>query len=184
MARNEASRLALAVVVLATGSWAALAQQTLAPTSPPAPAAPPAAETPPAPTLVWTTRCTSEGRRLPLDCAMEQRAYITTTGQFIGSVALRIPPDTQAPVLRVTTPLGLSLAGGVWFNVDGGTPISLPLQTCDANGCYAGSPVSPELLGTLSRGTTLNVTFKNLSEQDITLPMSLIGFTAAYQKIQ
>jgi invasion protein IalB len=115
---------------------------------------------------------------------MEQRAFITSTGQFIGSVTIRIPPDTLQPVMMITMPLGLSLASGVVFNVDGGASTTLPIQTCDGNGCYAGSSVSSDLLSAMARGTTLNVTFKNLSLQDISLPMSLIGFTAAYQKIQ
>jgi invasion protein IalB len=186
MTRGGFGQAALAAVFLAGGAATATAQlapPAAAPSPPPAPA-PAAAETPQTPALVWTTRCTSEGRRLPLDCAMEQRAFITSTGQFIGSVTLRLPPDTQSPVMMITTPLGLSLAGGVVFNIDGGTPTTLPLQTCDNNGCYAGAPVSSELLAAMSRGTTLNVTFKNLSQQDISLPMSLIGFTAAYQKIQ
>lgn len=186
MTRVGFRRLTLAAICLAsTGQAPAFAQSAPPPAPAPAPAPPPAAaETPQAPALVWTTRCTSEGRRLPFDCSMEQRAYITSTGQFIGSVTIRIPPDTQAPVMMITTPLGLSLAGGVVFDIDGGTPTTLPLQTCDNNGCYAGSPVSAELLSALSRGTTLNVTFKNLNQQDINLPMSLLGFTAAYQKIQ
>jgi invasion protein IalB len=186
MTRVGFGQAALAAFCLAgLGSAPAVAQLAPPPTQTPAPApAPGAAEAPQTPALVWTTRCTSEGRRLPLDCAMEQRAYITSTGQFIGSVTLRLPPDTQSPVMMITTPLGLSLAGGVVFNIDGGTPTTLPLQTCDNNGCYAGAPVSSEMLSAMSRGTTLNVTFKNLSQQDISLPMSLLGFTAAYQKIQ
>ena len=35
---------------------------------------------------------------------------------------------------------------------------TLPLQTCDGGGCYAGNVVSPELLGALKQGTTLSIT--------------------------
>jgi invasion protein IalB len=37
---------------------------------------------------------------------------------------------------------------------------------------------------TLKRGSTLTVTFQNLAKQPIVVPVTLVGFTAAFAKIE
>ena len=132
----------------------------------------------------WLSACQGPGRAAELECQMEQRAVISGSGQLIGSVTIRVPSQTRKPVLMVRGPLGLSLASGVTIDVDGASPLALPLQTCDAGGCYAGAPIADELLNAMFKGQKLNVTFENLSKEPIKLPMSLAGFSATYGKIK
>jgi len=54
------------------------------------------------------------------------------------------------------------------------------VQTCDRNGCYAEVALAAEQLAALRAGQKLNVAFQNMNKQVITLPMSLVGFTAAF----
>lgn len=58
------------------------------------------------------------------------------------------------------------------------------MQTCDNGGCYAGTPVSDELLKTLRSSQTVTISFQGLNKQPINVPMPLLGFADAYQKIQ
>lgn len=132
----------------------------------------------------WISTCQGPGRAAELECQMEQRAVISGSGQLIGSITIRVPSQTRKPVLMIRGPLGLSLAGGVRVDVDDGAPLALPLQTCDAGGCYAGAPVSDDLLAAMFKGQKLNVTFENLSKEPIKLPMSLTGFSATYGRIK
>jgi len=132
----------------------------------------------------WLSTCQGPGRAAELECQMEQRAVISGSGQLIGSITIRVPSQTRKPVLMIRGPLGLSLADGVTIDVDGATPQALPLQTCDAGGCYAGAPITDELLNAMFKGQKLNVTFQNLSKEPIKLPMSLAGFSATYGKIK
>jgi len=132
----------------------------------------------------WLSTCQGPGRAAELECQMEQRAVISGSGQLIGSITIRVPSQTRKPVLMIRGPLGLSLAGGVTVDVDDASPLALPLQTCDAGGCYAGAPVSDELLAAMFKGQKLNVTFQNLNKEPIKLPMSLAGFSATYGKIK
>ena len=70
----------------------------------------PQAETPPAnapPQPGWIARCTSASREAPLECAIEQTAVLTKTGQLIVLVNIRVPSDTHAPVALVQLPLFL-----------------------------------------------------------------------------
>ena len=108
------ARLAVVVALAALGSDPATPR---APKSKAAPhaaesnAAPPAS---PAETLAagaapqpgWTARCTSASREAPLECAIEQTAVLTKTGQLIVLVNIRVPSDTHAPILLVQLPLG------------------------------------------------------------------------------
>lgn len=120
---------------------------------------------------------------MALDCVMEQRVVMSNTGQLLAAVTVRMPADSQTPVLMVRTPFGLHLPAGLKLAVDDNPVAALPLQTCDGSGCYAGDVVSAELLEALKRGTTLSVTFQDTTQRDIAVPVSLNGFSAAYAKI-
>ncbi len=136
---------------------------------------------PPAP---WGARCASDGRTTTPDCVIEQRVVLSNNGQLLAAVTIRLPPDSPTPVMMIQTPFGLNLPAGLKLAIDD-TPVeTLPLQTCDGGGCYAGKVVSPELLGALKQGTTLSITFQDSAQRDIVVPVSLNGFTAAYEKIQ
>ena len=149
---------------------------------PSAPAADEGANGPPQPG--WASRCTSAGRDAPLECAIEETAVLTKTGQLIVLVNVRVTSDTRLPVALVQLPLGLNLPGGVKFQVDDGKALDLPIQTCENRGCYANLPVAPDLLAALKSGKELKVSFQNLGKETITIPMPLTDFAAAYDKIK
>jgi invasion protein IalB len=132
----------------------------------------------------WAARCTSSGRDAPLECVIEETAVLTKTGQLIVLVNVRVPSDTHAPVALVQLPLGLNLPAGAKLQVDDGKVIDLQIQTCENRGCYANTPVSPELLAALKSGKQLKVSFQNLGKETITVPMPLADFSAAYDKIK
>jgi invasion protein IalB len=148
--------------------------------TPPAEAAP--ANTPPQ--AGWAVRCSSISRSAPLECAMEQTAVLSKTGQLIALVNIRVPSDTHTPVALVQLPLGLNLPGGAKLQVDDGKATDLQIQTCEARGCYASTPISPEFLAVLKSGKELKVSFQNLGKENITIPMPLTDFAAGYDKIK
>lgn len=144
-------------------------------------AAPAEGNAPPQP--VWTSRCSSEGRKAALLCEIEQSLFITKTGQLVASVNVKLPPETRQPVMMIQLPVGLFLPGGVNLQVDEGKPQALVIQTCDLKGCYAATTISPELLGTMKSGKRLSVTFQNLNKENVNLAFVLSGFAEGYDKI-
>jgi invasion protein IalB len=156
------------------------AQTTAAPATPPAEAAPASAPAQPG----WAARCSSASRDTPLECAMEQTAVLSKTGQLIVLVNIRVPSDTHTPVALVQLPLGLNLPGGAKLQVDDGKVTDLQIQTCENRGCYASTPIAPELLAAMRSGKQLKVLFQNLAKETITIPMPLTDFAAAYDKIK
>jgi invasion protein IalB len=150
----------------------------------PAPApAPSPSGTPPA-SPGWAAHCNSVSRDAPLECAIEQNAVLTKTGQVLVLVVIRVPGDSRAPLAFVQLPLGLNLQTGAKFQVDDGKAVDLPIQTCENRGCYASAPVTPELLTALKSGRQLKVSFQDLAKETITIPMPLNDFAAAYDKIK
>lgn len=177
--------LAVALAVAIAGTARAQQPKTkAAPTAQKAPAAPGSqqAETPPPPG--WSARCASASRDAPLECATEQTAVLTKTGQLIVLVNVRVPGDTRAPIMLVQLPLGLNLPAGAKIQVDEGKTIDLPIQTCEARGCFAGGPVAPDLLTAMRSGKQLKVSFQTLAKETATIPMSLGDFAPAYDKIK
>ena len=196
MKKSVILSIVAAIIFAITG--AAEAQQPPAP-APKAKAAPPkAAQTTPAPSPSpqadaapaappqpgWIARCASASRDAPLECAIEQNAVLAKTGQVIVVVNIRIAPDTRAPVALVQLPLGLNLPAGAKVQVDDGKVVDLQIQTCEQRGCYANTPITPDLLATMRSGKQFKVSFQNLGKETITIPMSLTDFAAAYDKIK
>ena len=146
---------------------------------------PPAAAPAPAPSPPgWAARCSSPSRDAPLECAIEQSAILTKTGQLVVLVNIRVPGDTRTPIALVQLPLGLNLQSGAKFQVDDGKSTDLPIQTCENRGCYASLPVSPDLLAALKAGKQLKIMFQDLAKETISIPIPLTDFTAAYDKIK
>ncbi|USG61968.1 invasion associated locus B family protein [Sneathiella marina] len=132
----------------------------------------------------WSVHCEAISREALPDCRIEQRAVVTKTGRLLLQVTLQVPADTREPVLMIQGPLGTFLPAGIGLDVDGAELIELPFQTCEANGCFAATPMTADQLEALFGGQKLNVQLQSVNRQPITVPMSLIGFTSAYRKIQ
>jgi invasion protein IalB len=134
--------------------------------------------------IPWSSSCQSTGRGVPLECALEQRAFVRESGQLIGLVSIKVPGDTKKPVIMIQAPLGLFLPAGITVDIDGEMAQNYPVQTCNNNGCFAGFPISDQVLARMQTGGKFNVIFQYLDKKPFTLPMSLVGFTEAYGRIK
>ena len=195
IAKPFALAILLAVLLVAAGH-AQTAPKAKGPAgaaqpAPPAAAAPatPAADqgqgsatAPPQPG--WAARCSSVSRDAPPECAVEQTAVLSKTGQLIVLVNIRVPSDTRAPIALVQLPLGLNLPAGAKLQIDDGKAVDLQVQTCETRGCYASTPVAADMLAALKSGKQLKISFQTMSKETIAIPMPLGDFGAAYDKIK
>jgi invasion protein IalB len=175
----------MAVMALASTGAGHAQQAPKSKTAPPAAqaAAPPAADAPAA-QPGWAVRCSSPSREAPMECAMEQQAVQSKTGQLVALVNIRVPADTHTPIAAVQLPLGLNLPAGAKIQIDDGKVVDMQIQTCEARGCFAGGPIAPDLLAALKSGKQLKLSFQNLAKETMTIPMPLADFAAAYDKIK
>ncbi len=130
----------------------------------------------------WVSHCT--GKSLNRDCNIEHTISLGKNGQRLISVIVRVSPGASQPGLMLHLPVGLYLPAGVTIQLEGQEPEQFKVQTCDVQGCYAGTAVSPFMLSALNSGRHLTVAFQNMSRTRIKVPVPLKGFKRAYGEIQ
>ena len=102
------------------------------------------------------------------------------SGMPVVAAVLIEPENEPKKILRVTLPLGMSLAPGTRVIVDGGQPMTGPYVICFNNGCMADYEASGELIGKLKKGQGLVIQGINGSNQPISLVVPLADFAKAY----
>jgi len=184
--RPRGRRVAFGLVLASVLSLGLAVLPAAAQDAQPAPAAPEAVTAAPgnAGPPPWSARCSATTRDAALDCQIEQRAVVTETGQLLLLVTIGVPGESRQPVLSIRTPLQLFLPAGVRIDIDGRTAQKLDFQTCDQQGCYTRTPISNALLEAMFKGLKLNIIIESLNRQQLTVPMSLEGFTQVYEKVR
>jgi invasion protein IalB len=130
----------------------------------------------------WVHHCT--GKSLNQECKVEHTISLGKNGQRLISVIVRVSPGASQPGLMLHLPVGLYLPAGVTVQLEGQEPEQFRVQTCDLQGCYAGTGVSTSMLSALNSGRHLTVAFQNMSRTRIKVPVPLKGFKGAYEEIQ
>ncbi|WP_224702239.1 invasion associated locus B family protein [Devosia aquimaris] len=144
-------------------------------------AAAPAADAAPgagSPSTNWLKVCDPlpDGQKA---CIMRQ--VILANGQFLGSFLLRDDPGQESRLLAVAAvPLGVLLPFGLTWQIDGAKPIRVPYMLCDPTSCATQLVINEQYVNSLKKGSTLKLTAKNRQNQDLTIEISLAGFTATY----
>ena len=131
----------------------------------------------------WVLQCSEATEKAPKSCRVLQNIVMKDSGQRLLTVV--VEPREGAPnhALVLALPHGVFLPAGAAIRVDEGEPTPLVIQTSDANGAYAGTAISDDLLASLKKGQRLIIAFKTAQQQDLAVPVTLIGFTAAYTKL-
>jgi len=159
--------LALATVALCLPAVAS-AQEGQAPT-------PPAA----GPDAPWAKLCNADpatGKELCL-VIQEVRA---DTGQFIASATIRTIAGEAKKSLITAVPPGMLLQPGLRVQIDDGQQQEVRYGICFPNACYAELEIDDAFIGRLKAGGNLTVTTLNQQAKPVNFPMTLAGFTKAY----
>jgi invasion protein IalB len=157
----------------------------------------PAQETPPAgaaPALApgqteerfgnWTLRCMAADGTNPRRCEMVQVLGDNQTGREVLLVAIGYPDGQASPVAWIILPLGVLLPPGIGLKIDQGESHGLPYRACDTGGCATPWRLTDADVAALKAGNELMVIFKDIEGKSLGLPVSLSGFTAAFDKLR
>lgn len=173
---------ALVGVHLALAVPLSAAAQDKAKTAPAAqPAAPTAQGAPEQPAPGWSVNCANSGQGL--DCKAQQTIILAKTRQLLLRLSIGRGEDGKSMTLLYQLPHGLFNPAGVVTALDAAEGETLPIQTCDATGCYAGSSMAADKFAALLKGAQLTVTFQDLKKQKITVPVPLKGLDEAVKKL-
>ncbi|MBF0678131.1 MAG: invasion associated locus B family protein [Devosia sp.] len=176
----------MTAVALMMSPMSAFAQDATPPAEAPAaeapaaeaPAANAAAATPGSASQNWLKVCDPlpDGQKA---CIMRQ--VVLANGQFLGSFLLRDDPGQESRLLAVAAvPLGVLLPFGLTWQIDGAKPVRVPYMICDPTSCATQLVINEQYVNSMKRGNTLKLTAKNRQNEDLTIEITLAGFTAAY----
>jgi invasion protein IalB len=132
----------------------------------------------------WAVSCKSQTKDKEGVCRISQAVVLKNSGRVLTNVTLRVPGDAKPSVILIRLPLGLYLPAGATYQIDQNTPQALNIRACVRTGCYAQTPVAPDVLAALKAGKQLTIGFQNLAQKPIKVLLSLDGFGVAYDKIQ
>lgn len=138
----------------------------------------------PASSPAWVSKCVSDARKAPLVCSVEETVLLVKSGQPAASVVVWTQSEKREPTMMIRVPVGLYLPAGLNFRIDNGSLQSIPLKTCDLQGCLAEMQLNSALLAGLKAGKRLSIICQNAAKNEIVLPLALDNFAEAFEKIQ
>ena len=117
------------------------------------------------------------------DCTFSQSAGNPDNGAALVAMELAAPAGNKAEGMLLTA-FGLRLDAGIQLGIDGQQlGQALPFLTCVESGCLVPLAFDEVSLSALKVGTSLEITgIKVDGGQPVTVPLSLAGFTAAYNR--
>lgn len=141
------------------------------------------AQTPPKTTLKashgdWQVMC-DQGQSSGPGCFMVQSVDVQQTGKRILVAAILKAKDGK-PVLRFTVPLGVLLPKGLSLAVDGKDMGEVNYVACFPEGCMTQVQLATKVLDAMEKGKKATVTIFGMDSKPAHLPVSLTGFTAAF----
>lgn len=131
----------------------------------------------------WAVQCSKGGDGADGSCFMFQRILVEESGDTLLQMVVDLPRNLAAPRAIFKSPLGTYLKPGIKIAIDSQPAIDLEIEYCDRQGCYAGKLLEPAILQSLQQGRRITVTFQNRGRQEISLPISLLGFSAALNEL-
>ncbi len=131
----------------------------------------------------WTARCEPIGINARDTCYIYQDVLLKKDKRRLVHIAVGYLSNDRQPAALLTLPLGVSLPGGVSLQVDDGPPQRLRYERCDGSGCVAPLALTDGLIRSMKVGREARVSFFDGSRRQISVPVSLLGFTAGFNAL-
>ena len=137
----------------------------------------------------WTARCevrkeTAGKETKEQTCFVFQNILLKKENKRLLHVAVGYLVSKDQPVAFFTLPLGVSLPGGVSLTVDDGKPLRVRYERCDASGCLAPLALTETLVKSLKGGRWARVAFFDATRREVSVPVSLLGFTSGLKSLK
>jgi invasion protein IalB len=131
----------------------------------------------------WTLRRRPATAAQPRVCRMLQQAVSEDGGKpMLRFMVGRFGPEKILGAV-IVVPIGVRLPPGLSLQVDERPLHGYPFERCDPRSCQARAILDGELLEELKAGLTGQVKFHNAAGQELAVPISLKGFSAALRAL-
>ncbi len=132
----------------------------------------------------WTIVCDTPEQAEQEVCLMVQQKNLKDTDQPVLRVEIGYAVQTAKPFAVITVPLGISLPPGLSMRIDDGAVTKLEFGSCIPSGCVVGVTLTDVQVSAFKRGGEITFTFQDNRRRDISVPISLWGFTAALDAVR
>ncbi|MCQ0987695.1 invasion associated locus B family protein [Jiella marina] len=127
----------------------------------------------------WFKVCTDQGEN---EICNTQYSLIAETRQLITAINLiDVKGKVNQKVVQAVVPTGRVIPAGVQIKIDGGQPVTLNYSVCFPNRCIAEAELTDTLVNSMKRGGQMVVTSINFQRQPNPIPITLSGFTDAFE---
>ncbi|MER0236847.1 invasion associated locus B family protein [Fulvimarina sp. MAC8] len=131
----------------------------------------------------WGIVCSTPAGAPREQCLMRQIVLPPDREEIGFAVSILHLADGTGTILRARAPLGIILPNGLRLHIDGEFIGITPFLRCFDTGCVADVAMDEILIDKLSKGTEATFSFFQTPEQGIGIPVSLEGFTAAFEAL-
>ena len=126
----------------------------------------------------WFKVCSTQGEN---EICNTQYTLVADTRQLVTAVNLiNVKGTVNQQVIQAVVPTGRVIPAGVQLKIDTNAPQTLNYSVCFPDRCIAEAELTDELVNSMKRGGQLTVTSINFQRQANPIPITLSGFTGAY----
>ncbi|WP_420587301.1 invasion associated locus B family protein [Ruegeria sp.] len=126
---------------------------------------------------LWSVNCSNQVNGAELICEMTQAIVLTESNQRLTAIAFVKAAGKDETETVLTLPFGLLFSEGLTATVDGTEVAKLEFLTCEAQGCFARSPVSQDWMSAMRAGNQLQIEAVNRVGDPISFGFDLTGFS-------
>ena len=127
----------------------------------------------------WNVECQPDAIARRMLCELSYTVKVAKSGQLFTRIAIGAAPHQ----IVLQLPHGLNLKAGVQLQVDENLPVSLAFTTSNQLGIFASSLISDALLASMQKGAKMKLMISAQDGKKIIIPISLIGFSLAVEKL-
>ena len=135
----------------------------------------------------WMYNCESNNKGKSV-CFISQTLTHTKKGTKSKSKVLTIKigylPGQKKPMAFLQVPLGVSLPPGITFGIDKGKGHRLPYEFCGPDGCVVLMRLNDAVIKAMKKGNSAYAIIASRKRKGTRLPISLSGFTAAFNALK
>lgn len=134
------------------------------------------------PDRFWAKACAKDPTGAEI-CYVEQFAVAQPQNAVLLHVRIGYLAPEGKPQIILAAPNGVLLPGGLTLTLDQNKPISLPFNTCDANGCLAAVDMDQDALNQFTAGNVLMVRYIQGNNSPVDIPVQMANLSQALTNI-
>jgi invasion protein IalB len=128
----------------------------------------------------WAMRCQKNPQNPAIEvCSIAHAAINAQTQKPVMQIQIGYIDQVTDPIAVITVPLRVRLPPGLRLQVDDGQPVTIPYELCNPEGCKARFQLDKTIINSFKKGSGGKIAVQVPPSQEVEIPFSLKGFTAA-----